>query len=234
MSENSERGVLYIATGKAFVDASNNSAESVKKYCPDLPVHIFTDEPTADDSHFDSVAPIANPHYRSKVDYLPRSPFQRTLYLDADTRVCADIREMFDLLDRFDIAFTHAHLRAWTYRQAWTRQLPYSFPQFNGGVILYKNSEPVIEFLEKWKTAFHETGFEKDQVTLRELIWKSDISVATLPPEYNIKRNIYLKIWTKEEAMPKILHSASFVAGKRGNIVRRVGRKIRKMMFRPQ
>ncbi len=47
----------------------------------------------------DSSTKIHNPHIRSKVDYISETPFQRTLYLDADTRVCEDLTHMFELLD---------------------------------------------------------------------------------------------------------------------------------------
>ena len=39
-----------------------------------------------------------------KVDAMRLSRFDRTLYLDADIRVLADPGDMFEVLDRFDIA----------------------------------------------------------------------------------------------------------------------------------
>ena len=38
------------------------------------------------------------------------------------------------------------------------------------------------------------------------LLWKSDLRIATLPPEYNVRFIKYKYIWKKTEAIPKIFH----------------------------
>ena len=40
---NNDQGVIYIVTGKDYVEMAAMSARSLKTYCPNLPVHIFTD-----------------------------------------------------------------------------------------------------------------------------------------------------------------------------------------------
>lgn len=77
-------------------------------------------------------------------------------------------------------------------------------------MILYNNSERVMNFLHEWKESFHKASFKKDQVTLRELIYKSDLRISTLPPEYNIRYKKYIELWDKTEAKPKILHFKSY------------------------
>ncbi|MCC5973281.1 MAG: hypothetical protein JJT81_04435 [Rubellimicrobium sp.] len=205
-------GILYIATGEAFTRAANAAAASVRAQCPGLAIDIFTDSAgVLDPALFDRILPIEDPHRRSKVDYLPRTRFDRTLYLDTDTRIVADITEMFDILDRFDIAFAHAHARnKTTHVEHWTKPLPPAFPQLNGGVILYRRTPAVTAFLADWSRAYHTAGFGKDQTTLRELVWDSDLRPYILPPEYNIRYEKYLKVWTRDEASPKILHYRRF------------------------
>lgn len=205
-------GVLYIAAGKAYASAANAAARSVKALLPNLPVDIFTDSPDVlEPGLFDQVAVIDSPHRRSKVDYLPRTRFERTLYLDTDTRVVEDISDLFELLERFDIAMAHAHARnRRTHVEQWRITLPQSFPQLNGGVILYRSDERVLEFLHSWSAAYHDAGFSKDQTTLRELIWDSDLRLYVLPPEYNVRYEKYVKIWEQNEATPKILHYRRF------------------------
>jgi hypothetical protein len=205
-------GVLYIATGEGFTRAANGSAASVRERMPGLAIDIFTDRPDAlDRSLFDRIEPITDPHRRSKVDCLPRTRFDRTLYLDTDTRVVADIREMFTVLDRFDIALAHAHSRnRASHVEAWRKPLPPAFPQLNGGVILYRRSPPVVAFLEAWAAAYHGAGIAKDQTTLRELLWDSDLRLHILPPEYNVRYDKYLKVWAPDEATAKILHYRRF------------------------
>ena len=212
-----KRGVVYIATGGASIGAARASAESVRRTNPGVPIALFTDaEALAKPSlraAFDAIAPVENPHRRSKVDYLSATPFERTLYLDADTRVYADLAGVFDLLERFDIALAHANARNRERTNApWRAELPASFPQFNGGVIAYRASGAVLAFMREWRDAFHAAGFRKDQVTLRELLWLSDLRIATLPPEYNVRFLKYLWVWRRSEAALKILHHAWFSA----------------------
>ncbi len=210
------RGVLYIVSGQKYFKAAIQSAKSVRNHSPGLGVHIYADEESLKlvNDNYDSISSfelIDSPHYRSKVDYLSKTPFERTLYLDSDTRVCAPIDDLFDLLDRFDIALGHAHRRYHSETTTmWKTNIPESFPQFNGGVIAYRSTPEVFELLESWCREFHEASFKKDQVTLRELLWFSNLRIATLPPEYNLRYRKYLKIWDKFEAQAKILHFREF------------------------
>ena len=211
VAENS-MGVVYIATGEKYVRATVKSAESVKKYCNNLNVHLFTDLGEFSHDCIDGITIIDQPHRRSKVDYLFKTPFERTLYLDSDTRVVDDITDIFKLLDNFDIALAHAHLRNHPATLAqWKSEIPYSFPQLNGGVILFRMNMKVESLLKQWHEAYHTAGFKKDQTTLRELIWRSDLRLTILPPEYNIRYKKFLWIWKKNEAVPKIMHLKKYL-----------------------
>jgi hypothetical protein len=217
MTFQSDRGVLYVASGQPYVTAAIRSARSVAAHAPGLPAFIYHDAATrplveAAGNVFSGAALIENPHYRSKVDYLPRSPFERTLYLDSDTEICGPILDIFDVLDRFDIALSHAQ-RRWRKdtTENWREEIPFCFPQFNGGVLAaHLGRPPVRQLLEDWRTAFHQANFKKDQVTLRELLWRSDLRIATLPPEYNTRFKKYLLLWSRDEARPLILHYREF------------------------
>jgi hypothetical protein len=208
------QGILYIAAGAKYIRAAMRSAESVRRHCDGLSTHLFADwrnhrefDFDRDPSPFVSTAMINDGHRRSKVDYLARTPFDHTLYLDTDTLINADIREMFRVLERFDLAVNHAHRRNDRTRLGkWRMDLPHAFPQLNGGVLLYRRTPPVIEFLEQWKHDFHEAGLQQDQMTLRESLWLSDLRLAILPPEYNVRYIKYHFIWSRAEARTKIFH----------------------------
>ena len=212
---NPTQGVLYVATGKRYINSAIRSARSVRKHNPGLAMHLFADwqaqgfDLAADPAPFTSVGDIVSGHYRSKVDYSVETPFERTLYLDTDTRVLGDITPLFDLLERFDLALAHAPNRL-TRLMNWRVPVPVSFPQYNCGVMLYRRSEKVLAFLRTWIEAFHQAGFKSDQITFRELIWLSDLRVATLAPEYNLRQLKYFLVWGGREARPKILHLALF------------------------
>ena len=206
-------GILLIATNEQYIRASNGLARSVRKVMPDIPIDIHCDLPDfLQRDLFDKVEIIEDPHRRSKVDRMAHTRFDRTLYLDSDIRVVADLGDMFGLLDKFDLAIAHAHARnRYETLEHWRKPLPEAFPQYNGGVVLYNSAKPeVMEFMKEWQDAFHESGFHKDQVTLRELLWDTDLRLHTLPPEYNVRYEKYLKVWDYKEADPKILHFKRF------------------------
>jgi len=201
-----ECGVIYIASGKFHTQAAAAAARSVRETNPWLAIDLFTDEPALG-GPFDRIVPFEGGHLRSKVDYLAATRFRRTLYLDSDTRVVADLRPMFELLSRFDLAIAHAHARnAGRQTEIWRQEIPEAFPQHNGGVILYRGEGKALEFMKSWRRAYHEAKFKWDQVTLRELMWTSDLAIYVLPPEYNVRYRKYLEVWTEREAVPKILH----------------------------
>lgn len=204
-------GVVFVAAGLPYARAASRAACSVREHTPALAVDLFTDAPEGAEDVFDQVHALEGAHARSKVDCLHRSRFARTLYLDADIRVIHDISEMFTVLDRFDVALAHAHARNRRQTRAvWRRDLPDAFPQLNSGVMLFKSSAAVVELLREWAWAYHSAGFRKDQVTLRELLWASDLRLLILPPEYNIRYEKYVRLWDNKEAVPRILHYATF------------------------
>jgi hypothetical protein len=208
-------GVIFIAAGKFHTDAAVAAARSVRGTNPWLAIDLFTDQPDAAKMEtgepFDRIVQIGDGHRRSKVDYLPKTRFPRTLYLDSDTRVVADLSSMFELLERFDLAIAHAHARnGGRQTKFWRREVPEAFPQHNGGVILYRGEGKALAFMEAWRDAYYEAGFKWDQTTLRELMWISDLAIYVLPPEYNVRYRKYLEVWEPREAVAKILHMAEF------------------------
>jgi len=205
-------GVIYVASGPRYAKAAMRSAQSLRKLEPNCKIDLFTEQ--QDKSYasvFDIVHNIAHPHQRSKVDFLGQSRFDRTIYLDNDVRIIQDFNSLFWVLDRFDIAMTHdpSRMRQAT-QQAWDLTLPHSFPQYNSGVIAFRRNDAVTKFLNQWRDSYHTAGFRRDQITLRELLWLSDLRIATLPPEYNVMNERYLRFWAPTEAQPKILHFNRF------------------------
>ncbi len=143
-------GVLYVACGATYIRVAVRSARSVRRHSPNLGIHLFADLQNHPQFDFDrdafpftSTARIQDPHRRSKVDYMVRTPFDRTLYLDTDTLVMADVQDMFRLLERFDFAASHAHRRNDPSRLGtWRIEIPRAFPQANAGVLLYGKTPP--------------------------------------------------------------------------------------------
>jgi len=215
------QGILFVAVGWKYIRSAMRAAETVRCHCPGLPIHLFANWKESHipleqiDRVFTSMEEIPDPHSRSKVDYLHLTPFEQTLYLDNDTALNTDIRDMFQVLERFDIGLCHAHWRNIEARlKSWRIELPQAFPQFNSGVILYRKSPAVLQLLQNWQQAYSDAGIKEDQRTLRELLWESDVRIATLPPEYNVRFIKYLLMWTRSEAVSKIYHLRRYQEGR--------------------
>ncbi len=140
-------GVIYIATGKKYVDEALVSAATLKKHVPDLPVTLFSDLDVKS-SYFDRIIKIKNPvfGFEDKIRQMPKTPYDLTLFLDTDTYICDDISELFDLLDRFDIAARHANRR----KQYFIENVPGSFTELNSGVVVFKKSNELKLLFSNW------------------------------------------------------------------------------------
>jgi hypothetical protein len=181
-------GILYITTGPSFVDEAKIAARSAKRAMPDVPITLFTDQPVSG-APFDDVRPIrattgALDFFRLRTEILCDSPYERTLHLDTDTFVVRDVRELFTLLDHFDIAIAHDTHRVVVPLE----DVPDSFPEFNAGVIAYRG-DALRQLGPRWLELYdaHAAGVSYDQPWLRQALYESDLRIATLPPEFNFR-----------------------------------------------
>ena len=204
-----KRGVIYVATGAGFRELAEASVRSLKAVEPGLAVDLFTDAPEAVAAElFDVVHKIDDPHPRAKLECMPRSRFERTLFLDCDTLVLSPLGDLFDTLERFDLALAHDVRRASELiREGHEEVTPYAFPQMNSGVFLYRRSPEVLAFLEDWARRYRAAGVVRDQIILKDMLWRTDLRFYVLPPEFNLRRVTVLDAWEPEDAVPTILHS---------------------------
>lgn len=200
-------GVIFATTGENYTALAERAAQSVRNTCPGLAVDLFTDQ-TINMPVFDRIHQLNDPWRRSKIDAMAASRFDKTLYLDADLFVIADIRDVFDVLDRFDIAMAQDSSRnSVACHSFWRKPLPNAFPQFNSGVVAFRRNANVTTLLQNWSATVRQEEFKRDQPVLRELIWDSELRVATLPREYNLIRFKVLRLWRTKHAAPRIIHS---------------------------
>lgn len=203
------KGVIYVATGDDYRDLARASVLSLKKTNPGLEADLYTDAPNAPGlEQFDKVHPVPVNHVRAKLDCMPLSRFDRTLFLDCDTLVIAPLGDLFSLLDRFELAMAHDVRRASALIQEGDEaKTPYAFPQLNSGVVLYRRSETMSAFFERWAENYKTRRHGRDQIALKDLLWSSDIRFYVLPPEFNLRRVTVLDAWEPLDARPTIIHS---------------------------
>ncbi len=211
-----DKGVVYVARGAAYQELACASAKSLRAQEPAIPIDLYTDQPVAE-GPFDRVLPIPEIDTRDKIAGMIDSRFQRSLFLDCDTLVVQPLGDIWGLLDRFDLALCHDVRRTSALiRQGWRIDTPYGFPQMNSGVMLYRRSAEVLAFLREWATAYTEAGTARDQITLRDLLWSSDLRFYILPPEFNLRRVTELDAWEPLDARPIIIHSHRLLQHLRG------------------
>lgn len=190
------RGVLYIAFGDLFLKEVAFSAESLKKYNPDLHTTIFTDQEVSselfDERHLVSADPR---HRRHKVDFIGQSPYERTLFLDTDTIINHRIDDLFELLDVFDLVAAHDLARKrLTYSNVMPeyKEIPYAFSEINTGVMAFRKNALTDDLFRTWHDTFYKFigKCQWDQPSMRISLWQScqrGLRLYIVPVEYNLR-----------------------------------------------
>ena len=241
------KGVLYCATGNnQYINQAFLSASSIKKHNLEISCSICTDNVNEAESQkiWDNIIKIEKSNVEheqymlDKLITLSKTPYEQTLYLDSDTYILDDISELFNLLNRFDLAICHGHNRKKRYdiqygilehrgakRKVAMDSIPYSFSPVQGGLLLYNyGKDKVREWIADLLILYQKKRFFDDQVSMRELLWNSDLNFYILPPEYNFNSIQDIKRWRRNgyiEAIPKIFH---YTKHKNKNIERLIKR----------
>ncbi len=191
MTKSETRGIVYVAVGEEFVKEASLSAARAKSVMPEIPITLLTDNGTSSD-HFDNIIQIENPRQDGgdRVFHADLTPYDRTLYIDTDIYIAEPISDIFDLLDSFDIAACINQRRYSTNRIDMPKinDLPESFPEYNGGVLAFRQNSQSEEFLSLWQETFRkvvEYGQVHNQAALRYAMYHSNVRIATIPNEYN-------------------------------------------------
>jgi hypothetical protein len=200
-------GIVYTTFGDRCLKELEYSVKTLKKMHAELSVTLFTNKPYTNDE-IDNIEFKDIKTNRVKQEYLYESPYQNTLYLDSDTGIVGSIIELFDLMDRFDIAATQDLIRKHDKKSEIYPDyaaIPDGFPEYAGGVILFKKSTSVENFFKIWRKNFNKwyelTGQVRDQPSFRVSLWQcKDLHIYTLPPEYNIRSKKYHNI------TPRVYH----------------------------
>jgi len=199
------RGVLFVVTTAHFTWAATNAARSIARHNPDLPVGIFTDQ-TEVDPIFAFHGLITPPGGRRKPEYIVKTPWEQTLYLDSDVRITGPLDDLFRVLERYDLAGAQVQYRQYRGRnKIWRIVMPLAFPQINCGVLLFNRVPSVLKLFADWRQGIIDGGFNREQVPFRETLWLSDVRFTTLGPEYNT-RSLSYGFWPTKVPQPLILH----------------------------
>jgi hypothetical protein len=210
----SDWGVVYIAFGNAASKACRGSIISLRRTNPGLDIAVVGDDVGAGTQSielsgvrvFNKVMPT---HYRFIAgEVKPRlymlSPFERTLYLDADTTVCGDLYEGFRKLDDYDLMLApHDHALTWYKDRGYMRsgrgageleqtirELPMKGDEryWNTGVMFWKRSPAAEAFFMQWHKEWKRyPAWDEQLAAMRAVHAVDDIKWKELPRAWNAK-----------------------------------------------
>lgn len=148
----SYNGYLVVASRKySYYKLAINCLESIKDYYPEANLCLVTEEKFCDGREriADHVIHTQESHYRSKLWGMSQTPFDVTMYVDADME-CAheDISKVFDLLGDNDMMFKGIPEKIWPLVKDVV--FPGGMFKYCGAVCLYRSSPLVNDFMKDW------------------------------------------------------------------------------------
>lgn len=199
-----EKGAIYLLIDASYledyfrdIDIANSrflketalSINSFHKLMPEIPVTVYTnlkEETVKSACSADEVIEVSIPKHRfwaDKYKYMRDTPYEKTLYLDGDTYFCDTIYEVFDTLDRYDLA-------AMMSPTSISRPMivPDSFPELAGGVVFYKKNDKTIKLFQDMIDVLDTPQLRQgcDEPYLRSALYSNpDVRFYVLPTEYN-------------------------------------------------
>lgn len=191
------RGVVYVAYGDNARDQAMQSAKSLKAQHPDLPFRVICDRGFKQAAGMPQVTCIyhedTDPGARLvKLNVDTLSPFEHTLYLDADTRIRADISYPFRLLDAgWDMAMVpcrhqgdHAHRHVKAQERVTTFAEVGDMTALQGGVMYFRKTEAVHRLFAAWREEWGRFE-DQDQAALVRALVSHPVRLFLLGRAYN-------------------------------------------------
>jgi hypothetical protein len=205
-------GVLYVALGAPYLAMALISIASLRVFNPTIPVCIVTNVSknpprlalwnTELESKWIFVDETTLRNRHVKLDMYSLSPFSKTLYLDCDTLVLSDISQMSFFLDHFEMALVPFEIKPELDAKkilfdntVQLRDIPY----FNSGVIGFRQGIKVKSFFDCWKSRYEFHGFKRDQPSLIEALYTSDVRLVPLARKWNWGDGTYIGAIARRE-----------------------------------
>lgn len=192
-----KKGVLFIAFGYEYLFMAIHSARTAKQETPGIGAAIVTNIPVSDVLaetgkplfdyiSFSNDALDKNRKYKLSLDKI--SPFEETIFLDADTEIRRDLSPMFEILRHHPIAARpRVNATKWCF-PLWGREsTDFGLCEYNSGVIGFVRSHPLVNhFFESWASNYSFMGDFHDQGSFMRSVYNEDyIPILPLSGEWN-------------------------------------------------
>lgn len=154
-----KEGVIYISCNShRHYKEAIKSASSVLEYNPDIDITLLTDSAQRELGQINYKqfhSPVHHP-LKEKCKMMRESPYDKTLFLDTDTKIMGDISPIFNYLDDYDLAVANApNVDSEQERFSEDFFVSYKIPNiYNTGVVGFRNNGRVNDFFELWWNRF--------------------------------------------------------------------------------
>lgn len=191
------KGAIFIAYGNdASVDAHRAQQQFVTLH-PDIPTSVVSDFKIFEGDNLYYLPDDNQANFwlsrRAKIELYNLSPYEFTLYMDADTYAYRPLTYYWRLLEReFDIVITPAKQQdddcLWHVgepeKQETLDEIGYTPLQLQGGVFAFRRSPACEKFFSAWKREwFRYEG--QDQAALLRALQDVPLRIALLSKVYN-------------------------------------------------
>jgi len=199
------RGVIYVVWGDTIEPLLKRSQESVRRFYPDMPMHVVRGQ----------VDPVRG--LQQKTSMISHTPFESTLFLDADTVVVGNLDYAFEKSEEIGLACCICEC-PWTRRYG---QDQGDNIEYNTGVLFFSpKGRPVFETWQqiaptcpsrsRWTASDGQIrGLEyDDQASFARAVQQCNFNPHVLPLNYNFRpafhRTVFapLKIWHDPQEIP--------------------------------
>jgi hypothetical protein len=192
-------GVVYVAFGAPYLAMALRSAESLRRYDPEVPAYIITNvcDAVADwngrDRQWTYVQNTTDQNRLYKTDLFNLSPYDNTIYLDCDTLVTKSFcKQAEQFLEFFDLCIRMYPFGA----NPWARKAEHmvgpgsnlkvrDLPHWNSGVLFFKKNAKTQEFFRLWSASLVRLNSGVDQSALVDAILQSNVRMLSLDARWN-------------------------------------------------
>lgn len=179
---NGNRGIIYLAFGYEYLLMAAHSAKKARESNPGIVCELitnvsFVNDRIEDGYRFDKVTLLGMESQENRyvktsiVDY---TDLEYGVYVDCDTEVRGCLDPVFDCLDKFDLAIKHCPKPTRKEYEVAPGLSSRLFPEWNGGVIFFRNNARTKQLFRDWCEVFRREGKNRDQPALARAIYHSE------------------------------------------------------------
>jgi hypothetical protein len=201
-----DRGVVYLAVNHhSYLEAALISAVALRAQAAHIPIIIISNLPSLNHLPLDryAITPrcVGSPTLSSslglsrwlKTQINAYSPYEETLFLDADILPLDDLSSLWPYLDQADMAMAADrmpeigrcdHIAQAEVEFTLERLAPHTM-HFNSGVMLWRRTPTTQALFTQWHREWQRFG-QQDQLALARALDLTQTTVQPLPQGYNL------------------------------------------------